>query len=785
MQNRFKTNLMFKYLLLIFSVFLIIEGNAQGKQGSWRDYLSYAEATKIAISPDKVYCASSGGLFFYDLQDNSVNKVSDFMNLSDFGIKTIAYNAAYDVLVVAYNNSNIDLIYSDRIVNLSDIKRKQITTDKTINNITFFGDEAWLSCGFGIVIINMERQEIKDTYVLGEGGATLGINDVEADGPNVYAASNKGILKAPLDGTDLADYRNWEQITTIPFYTEKFSFLSFFGGSLIANYTPDQYDQDKMYRLIGDQWIEYHPQIRYVGDMQSNGNYLVLTSRETVYLIDNNHTVLGSLNYYQLGNIKVSPISPLSASISANGILFIADFKNAMIKSSGENFESILPTGPIDNQIFSMVSDKGILWIAAGGHGESWNNSGLQPSFQRFGNGEWQYYNQTNYPEMDGFFDVISIAVDPRDPNHIFAGSWGGGVLEYRNNELISRYTNKNSPLETAIPAQPDAPYVRIGGLDFDSQGNLWITNSEVAQNLHRLTPDGEWTSVTLPGVANSLNIGQVLVNRYDDKWIVVPRGHDAYVVNKDGTQKKRLLVTSYFNNGQNEILNRMNDIYSIAEDNDGAIWIGTSKGVAVYTSPSRIWDGDTFLATQPSLDLNDGLYHPLLENETVSAIAVDGANRKWLGTKNSGVYLVSETGTEEILHFTTNDSPLFSDNITSIEINQKSGEVFIGTDQGLISYMGEATEGKSTYDSVYVYPNPVRETYNGPVTITNLINNSEVKITDIAGNLVFRTQSLGGQAIWDGRNLNGRRVKTGVYLVFCNDENGEETHITKLLFIH
>jgi flagellar hook assembly protein FlgD len=146
---------------------------------------------------------------------------------------------------------------------------------------------------------------------------------------------------------------------------------------------------------------------------------------------------------------------------------------------------------------------------------------------------------------------------------------------------------------------------------------------------------------------------------------------------------------------------------------------------------------------------------------------------------------LVSENGTQELLHFTTNDSPLFSDYITSIEINQKSGEVFIGTDMGLISYMSEATEGKATYDSVYVYPNPVRETYDGPITITNLIQNSEVKITDIAGNLVYRTTSLGGQAIWDGKNLNGRRVKTGVYLVFCNDENGEETHITKLLFIH
>lgn len=776
---------MLKYFLLTFSVFLLLNSVAQRKMGSWQDYLSYTEATKIAVSANKVFCATSGGLFYFDLQDNSVNKVSEIMKLSDFGIKTIAYNASKDVLVVAYNNSNIDLVYNTKVVNLSDIKRKQLTTDKTINNISFIGNEAWLSCGFGIVIVNLDKQEIKDTYLIGNGGTMLGVNDLESDGTNLYAATNKGILKASLTGTNLADFQNWDLVTDIPPYTEKFSYLAFHAGSIIANYTPDEYASDKMYRLNGDKWTEYLPQIQYVGDMQTTGNNLVITSREAVYLVDGNNSVSGSVSFYQLGDEKVNTINPLSASIVSGGSLFIADFKIGMIKVTGSKFESVFPEGPIDNQMFSLYANDRDLWIAAGGHGDSWNNNFQQPRFQRFGNGTWKYYNKAVYPEMNGFFDVIGMAADPKDANHIYVGSWGGGVLEFRNDQFENRFTNKNSPLQTALPTKPDEPYVRIGGLDFDSQGNLWITNSEVAQNLHMLTPDGKWTSFTLPEVANSRNIGQVLVNSYDDKWIIVPRGHDAYVVNKTGDKKKRLQVTSYFNNGENEILNRMNDIYSIAEDNEGAIWIGTSKGVAVYSSPSRIWDAENFYAMQPSLDLNDGLYHPLLENETVTAIAVDGANRKWLGTRNSGIYLVSESGSEEILHFTTNDSPLFSDNITSIAVNQKNGEVFIGTDKGLISYMGEATGGNDTYDSVYVYPNPVRETYDGPVTITNLIENSEVKITDIAGNLVFRSTSLGGQAVWDGRNLNGNRVKTGVYLVFCNDELGEETHVTKLLFIH
>ncbi len=386
---------------------------------------------------------------------------------------------------------------------------------------------------------------------------------------------------------------------------------------------------------------------------------------------------------------------------------------------------------------------------------------------------------------MDGFFNIVQVAVDPSDANHFFVASWGGGLLEFKNDEFVKRYNNFNSPLESALPQSPEQPYVWIGGLAFDSEGNLWISNSHVNKSLHKLSPQGEWESFVLPDNAESKTMGSIVITENGDKWIVAPRGNDAYVVDKTGKTKKRLLVTSYFNNGENEIFNRMSDILSIAEDNEGSIWMGTTKGVAVYTSPYRIWDTQNFYAIQPSLDLNDGLYHPLLENEAVTAIAVDGADRKWLGTQRSGVFLVSENGDKEILHFTAENSPLLSNSITSITIDPQNGEVFFGTDEGIISYMGEAIGGKDSYADVYVYPNPVRETYDGPVTVTGLKSNTEVKITDVSGNLVFRTKSLGGQAVWDGRNLNGNRVKTGVYLVMCNDETGEETHISKLLFIH
>jgi sugar lactone lactonase YvrE len=676
------------------------------------------------------------------------------------------------------------LVYANEVINLSDIKRKTITADKAINNVSFNQNEAYLSCGFGIVVVNLSKKEIKDTYYIGDDGGTLGVNDVDFHNGSIYAATNEGLKKALLSGTNLADFNNWLKVDNISYADEKFSHLGVHGGSLIANYTPDEWSEDEMFILENNSWEPYLGSIRYVSDMQSNGNYLAVSSRNDVFIIDNNHSIIGQINKYVLSGDEVSPIKPRSASVSNEGIIWIADYENALIKLSGETFEAHVPSGPTSNNVFFLGSNNSSVWVTPGGRTDTWGNAWQAPAFQRLKNGEWTNFSKAEIPEFKGFFDIVCMAVDPSDENHFFVGSWGGGLLEFRNDELVERYTNLNSPLETALPGQPNEPFVRVGGLDFDAQGNLWISNSEVTKNIHKLTPAGEWESFSMSEVV-SKNIGQLEVTDDGDKWVLVPRGNGAYVVDRTGAQSKRLNVTAYFTNGSDELKTEMNDVYSIAKDQDGAIWMGTSKGVIMYSRPSRVWDTDPFYGAQPGLDLGDGIYHPLLHTETVTAIAIDGANRKWFGTKNSGVFLVSETGENEILNFSTENSPLLSNNILAITINQKNGEVFFGTDKGLVSYQGDATGDDGTYNNVYVYPNPVRENYDGPVTITGLISNSDIKITDISGNLVFKTTSTGGQAVWDGKNRNGRRVKTGVYLVFCNDENGEETHITKLLFIN
>ena len=434
-----------------------------------------------------------------------------------------------------------------------------------------------------------------------------------------------------------------------------------------------------------------------------------------------------------------------------------------------------------------MTTNGNDLWVAAGGYEATWGNLYINPQFQLNREGKWSVFDRRVIPVDNDFRDIASILVDPKDPDHVFAGSWGGGVLEFRGGKFEKRYDNFNSSLQTEWANDITAPYVRIGGMDFDSKGNLWVSNSHVAKVLSVFKTDGSWESFEMKGIANDYTIGKVVVTQNDDKWVMVPRqkGHELYALNSTNDVAKEQSLVAYFSNGTEDLITKLTDILSMAEDKNGELWVGTSTGVAVFSNPQKIWDDEFMYATRPGLNLGDQLFHPLLEKEAITAIAIDGANRKWFGTKNSGVFLVSEDGEKEIEHFDTENSPLPRNDISDIAINQNTGEVFIGTSAGLISYMGQATKANDEFTDVYVYPNPVRETYDGPIVVKGLVDDTDVKITDISGNLVYKTTSLGGQAVWDGRNLNGNRCKTGVYLVFMNDPTGDKTKVTKLLFIH
>jgi len=769
------------FIVLIFST--ICQSYAQQPVREWTDYQSYASARNVVDTGEKVYCVTDGGLFSYTKADNSIQKMSGINGLSDVGVQRLAYSKENNLLLIAYQNSNIDLLIGNTFYNISDIKRKQISANKNINNIMFSGKLAYLSCGFGIVVINLERKEIKDSYFIGNEGDYINVLDLATDGSSLFASTVNGIYKANAAEPNLQNYNNWVRQTNIPHSDKKFNAVEFFNGHIIANYTPDEWYNDEMYQLNGNIWTPFLPEIRYASEISTSGNSIVITSRNKVLVYNNNLEKIGEIFKYAFSGYEEPIIAPLSASLDAQNVLWIADQNFGLIKV-GTTSTRIVPEGPADNRIFSLSMNGQDLWITSGGRDASWDNLYFEPKFQLNRKDKWSVFDRKIFPAANDFRDIVCVTADPKNPDHVYAGSWGGGVLEFNAGQFIKRYDNFNSTLQTQLPNTPSAPYVRIGGMAFDSKGTLWVVNSGVANVLSSLQSDGTWKSFELSGIANK-SVGKVVVTSKDDKWVLGPRGYGIYALNSTNNVSKEQKVVALFKNSEDEYKTDMNELYSMALDQNGELWIGTSAGVAVFSNPEKIWKDEIMYATRPSLNLHDTYFHPLLEKETVTAIAIDGANRKWFGTKSSGIFLISADGETEIEHFNAENSPLLNNEITDIAINQTTGEVFIGTISGLISYMGEATAGNDVFSDVYVYPNPVRETYQGPIVVKGLVDETDVKITDISGNLVYKTTSLGGQAIWDGKNLNGNRCKTGVYLVFLSDASGEQMKITKLLFIH
>jgi sugar lactone lactonase YvrE len=531
-------------------------------------------------------------------------------------------------------------------------------------------------------------------------------------------------------------------------------------------------------------WSYFDSSFNEIQSLDGNINKLIVTSKYWIKLYDSD-----LVNYYHLWKYQFTtdPQYPLpsSAVFDANEDLWIAD-KNSGLVYSPESwkFEKVSINGPQNYTVFDLASLGSEVYGVSGGMNLSLGPNFYHAMVYKFTNQVWETFYYKNMPELSPYRDLVRIVVDPNDPTHYFCGSWVSGLLEFKNNQFLKLHNSSNSTLETVVGID----YTRIGGLAFDADGNLWVTNSLTSPQIHVMTPAGVWSSIDYSASIGGINLGQIIVTKDDIKWVILPQGVGLFVFddnntpsNKSDDKYKKLSII----NETGEIIS--NSVFSIAEDKDGYIWVGTSKGVAVYYNPEEVFESGTFTARQVKIPRNDGTDKAdiLLANEIVTSIKIDGANRKWFGTQTGGVYYTSEDGLEQIYHFTKDNSPLLDNNIICSTVVPNTGEVFFGTAQGMISYRSTATEGSDDYTGVYAFPNPVKPDYVGPITITGLVAGSYVKITDISGNMVFEMRSEGGQAIWYGNDLSGRRVQTGVYMVFSTNETGSKTDITKILFIN
>jgi hypothetical protein len=747
---------------------LAVKVNGQIPNGTWRDHLPYTNAFQLAEVENSIFCATDGGLFSFNKGDNSLRKYSKVSGLSDVEISAINYSEDRKTLVVAYKNGNIDLVRNDSIINIPDIKRKLITGDKGIKSIFFINDDAYLATGFGIVVLDINRKEIKDTYQFGDLGTRIAVNDVAFDGSFLFAATDQGIYKADISSQNLVDYNYWSRISNVPFVDSSYFFVVYFGGKLLACYKNPSTKSKEIIEIGDISWEKWEYGDNYCIWIYEHNDNLIIVSGNRVLVYDQQYNEI----------LRVGAGWKSHALYDRDGILWLADYGKGLLKWESGQFEEIAPNGPAYKDVGCLAFESGRLWVGGGNEATQWKDRGAYSFIDE----RWKSYNKKIFPELDGFRNVNTIAVDPSDPDHVYGGSYGYGVVEFENGEVKNIYDEQDGILR---PVEGYGyGYIRIMGMDYDKNNDLWLCVDITENPVYVIRSDGEWEDLEFSNDIFGIDtrLTGILATSTGQVWLLVKNdGIFVFRENRNGTLSERFFAVK---NQDSELIER---VFSIAEDLDGNIWVGTNKGPVVYYNPAGIFEEQTVLGYQIQIPRNDGSIFAdlLLENEIINTIAIDGANRKWLGTENSGVFLMSEDGKEEIHNFNQDNSPLFSDKIVSIAINHESGEVFFGTDKGVLSFMGQATAGNEDFKDVYVYPNPVREDYEGDITITGLVTDANVKITDVSGNIVYETTALGGQAIWDGRSFSGKRVQTGVYLVFCTNEDGSKTHVTKLLFIH
>lgn len=397
----------------------------------------------------------------------------------------------------------------------------------------------------------------------------------------------------------------------------------------------------------------------------------------------------------------------------------------------------------------------------------------------------WSYNNVT---------DVIQ---DPKDSEHHWVGVARSGLYEFKDYKLVKLHSLGNSPLKSSRPFDKDsARYVRITGLQYDNEGNIWMLNNQTDTIVRIMKNNGKWLAYYYNEIAGFPSFDNIMFDSRGWAWINSRRtttsGHIAglLIVNTNGTIDTQDDDTHKFIStisNQDGTSYTPNLYYCATEALDGSIWIGTESGLFVSYNPENVFDSN-FTLSQIKVARQDGsgLADYLLSGVPVKCIAIDGGNRKWIGTIDDGVFLISSDGLETIEHFTTENSPLISNAINDIAINGQTGEIFIATRAGLCSFVSDATDASDNMDdnSLKVYPNPIRPGYTGDVHVTGLMFNSNVKIVNAAGKLVYEGTSIGGEFTWNCCYKNGKQCSSGIYFVLGTDEEGKKGACTKIMII-
>lgn len=754
--------------------------SAQFEQGigEWISYLSYNDGRLVTQSDTKVYYATDLSLFSIDKAD-----VTDFMfqskveGLTDVGIRRIKYNDFTEQLIVVYDNSNIDIVGDGEVINISDVKNNQILTgDRSINDIHIVDEETvFFATAFGILEFNIARLEFTSTIF-----TDLQVNDMTSDENTLYAATADGVFYIDIAGSqNIADFSAWNRFESQDSFPDGFAVenIEIFDGSLYAD--------------LGDFMIkggidEDFVSIPLLGYEDHDINYFSLgRSRLIVGVqkgINGRAIFIDESGIQKADQTQCANLTRFAVEDQMGRLWFADGFGNIRWAESDSSPCNYTRTNtPATDKASDIDIRDGVVYVATGGVADNYTPLSNRDGFFILEDGIWSTFRKETIPETADieFINIFQIETHPSD-ERVFVASYYEGLLEY-NPETMEAIVHKenNSPISGTVG---DEQRERISGLDFDRDEVLWMNNFGAVTPLIAYTPEGIFHAFD-PAGDNQL--AKVTVDGNGYLWsVLITAGGGVVVYNTNGTIADPSDDQSILINTSNSALTT-GTVNTVAVDLDGEVWVGTNQGPIVFDSSPSLFDGMN-LGTQRQV-LQDSIGAFLLETEDITAIAFDGANRKWFGSRN-GIFVQTPDAKELVMKFDVDNSPLFSNEIAHLQYDGETGIMYIATSKGMQSYRTETLEGKSVHDrQVYAYPNPVRPDHTGPIAIRGLARDATVKITDLNGKLVYETTALGGQAIWDGADYTGRRAQTGVYYVFSTGAASFDTpdsFVTKILIV-
>lgn len=729
--------------------------------GTWRAHTSYRTLHAVAVAGNHIYGGTNGGLFSLDKEYGNTIGFSRLDGLSGTNVSRLSYAPDQQILIIGYADGNIDLWQDNRITGISALARANLPENKRIRHISVSGNLAWLSGEFGVLVLDLVNKNIRETYRnIGSGGSQVAVRASAVSGGLLYLLTNEGILMGRLNGTNLQDFRNWLRIEgPAGMSLQQPKSVTALGSALFA-----AYEGSGVFVLENDNWHSLPlPAFSQINSLSASAGQVILCLPGQVIIISPD----GS---FQL--VAGSAVTdPQEAAFDGEGKLWIADAGKGLVSNQEGGFRSYSPDGPPGNLIRRVAYANGTLVALPGRLLPDYLPAGDTTGFGFFTADGWRNYAtrlQGSQPVPD-VKDLIRAAFNPGDRNWYF-GSYGDGLLVLQPDGTFVLYNGSNSPLRETTGGG-----VSVTGLATDNEGSTWVALYGVPfgePSLYVRRRDGTWQSFVFNNNAARYPL-DLLIDGNGNKWLpLAPESGGGIWVFDDRGNRIRYLTNAAGNGG----LPNPN-VRSLALDRDGQLWAGTDRGAAVFPVPGEVLRGTPVDAIIPNYERR-----ALLRDEVVTAIAVDGGNRKWFGTRN-GAFLFNAAD-KLVNHFTVANSPLPSDSVAHLAIHSGTGEVFLATAGGMVSYRGTATAAEAQLVRVKIFPNPVRPGFGGLVGITGLPEDAVVKITDVSGRLVYETRAHGGSAAWNVQDYRGRRAVTGIYLIYASDTSGTQLLVGKMAVV-